>query len=340
MIKNKLLTDQKLMDRIAQDKKVRAAISRENHLWFFNIYFPHYSFYPPALFHREMFELTQRDDLRLLTIMAFRGSGKSTIMNLSYALWSVLGKFQKKFLVIASQTQNQAEGHFSSIINELKNNDRLRADLGPFEVGQDPYSVLLKNFNAKIMFIYNGQSIRGMRHGQHRIGLIILDDIEDSWSIQFERNRNATYKWFETEVMPAGDSSTTIVILGNLLDEDSFIMRIRENIKSGKMPGIFRAYPLLDDLDQILWPEKFTKEDVEQLKKSIVDETVWEKEYLLKIYKEITCIGELLDESGQNPADKKNSRSKTAVHLGKYVISAPTIELSNRELARILSKFN
>lgn len=319
----KVLDDQKLMEEIAKDQKIRTAISRKDHFWFFNIYFSHYLIYPPALFHKEMFELSQRDDLRLIAIMAFRGSGKSTIMNLSYALWSILGKFERKFVLIVSETQSQAEVHFSDILHELKTNELLSADLGPFEETREPYSVLLKNLNAKIMFVYRGQTIRGMRHGPHRPDLIIIDDIEDSWSVQSELVRDTTYEWFETEIIPAGNSDTTIVILGNLLHEDSFLMRIRENINSGKVSGIFKAYPLLDDLNQNLWLEKFTDENVKQLKKN---NSAWKKEYLLKLEKPVNTIIDLLDLTEQASLDKKNSQTKKAVHLGKYVISAPITE--------------
>jgi len=326
MKSNNLLTDSKLTEAIAKDKKIRTTISQQSHFWFFNIYFPHYLTFPTALFQLEMFELSQQDNLHLFAIMAFRGSGKSTIMNLSYTLWSILGKFQKKFIIIISQTHSQAEGHFSNILYELKNNKQLSSDLGPFEVNQDFRSIIIKNLNAKIMFTYRGQSIRGMRHGSYRPDLIILDDIEDSKSVQLELTRNITYDWFETEIIPTGDFGTTIIILGNLLHEHSFMMRVKENINTGKTPGIFRAYPLLDDLNQILWPEKFTIESIQQLKEKTNDELVWRKEYLLMIDKAKFMINDLLNTLEQDPLDEKNSQEKKTVRLGKYLISAPIID--------------
>jgi len=327
MKKSKLLTDPELMKEITKDKKIRATISRQDHFLFFNIYFPHYITDPPALFHREMFSFTQRDDLKLIAIMAFRGSGKSTIMNLSYALWSILGKFQKKFVVIVSQTRNQAEGHFSNIRYELQNNNQLRSDLGPFEISQDPYSVLLKRFNAKIMFVSRGQSIRGMRHGPYRPSLIIMDDVEDSSLVESESDRNVTYNWFETEIMPTGDSHTTIVVLGNLLHDDSFLMRIRESIKNKKLPGIFRSYPLLDDLEQILWPEKFTEKGIQELKEKINNESAWDNEYLLKFCSQRRIMmNEIIDMYEKGGLSPQKECEEKPTRLGKYVISAPIIE--------------
>ena len=43
-------------------------------------------------------------------------------------------------------------------------------------------------------------------------------------------------------------------------------------------------YPLLDENGKPLWPGKYkTKQDIEELRKKIVDEVAWSMEYLLKI---------------------------------------------------------
>ena len=58
--------------------------------------------YPFAPFHNEMFKLAEDQNIKVLVVMAFRGSAKSTILNLAYILWSILGVQQKKFVVIIS----------------------------------------------------------------------------------------------------------------------------------------------------------------------------------------------------------------------------------------------
>ena len=75
----------------------------------------HYIIYPFAQFHREMLSLTEEINLRLLVLIAFRGSGKSTLMSLSYPIWAILGVQQKKFVLIVSQTQSQARLHLANI---------------------------------------------------------------------------------------------------------------------------------------------------------------------------------------------------------------------------------
>jgi len=77
-----------------------------------------------------MFELAQDEDIKRALVIAFRDSAKSTILNTAYALWAVMGQIQKKYIVIASQTQSQARQHLKNIRTEIETNDQLRNDLG------------------------------------------------------------------------------------------------------------------------------------------------------------------------------------------------------------------
>src|SRR5581483_11119142 len=123
------LTD--LQAQLFTNKAVRSKVTTQSHQWFFSTYFASYITHESADFHREMFAITEDESQPLSVIVAFRGSGKSTIMTLSYPIWAVLGKQQKKFVLIASQTQYQARVHLTNIKRELESNDLLSNDLGP-----------------------------------------------------------------------------------------------------------------------------------------------------------------------------------------------------------------
>lgn len=317
------------LEGIVKDKSVRRAVTQKSHLLFFHVYFPHYVVHETALFQKEMLALSEEDNRKLAVIMAFRGSGKSTIMNMSYALWSVLGVQQKKFVLIVSKTQNQAKNHFLNIRRELETNKPLSQDLGPFEADETNWgmhSLTIKQAGAKIIAVCRDQSIRGIRHGSYRPDLIILDDIEDSTSMS-EEERSQTYQLFLNEVLPAGDGKTKIVVLGNLLHEDSLLMRLRKDITDGKLEGVFRGYPIQDDNDKVLWPGRFpTKESFDELKKTIPDRQVWEQEYLLQIRGdgEVRPYDSSKEKTGdyKRPWDEKKFPPRD--FMG-YVISAPVI---------------
>lgn len=276
-----------IIQQIVDDRDVRLAVTRESHLLFFHTYLGHYVKYPTADFQKDIFQITEDDSIRFAVIIAFRDSAKSTIVNLSNPIWSIIGKPQKKFVLILGQTQNQARRHLNNIKREFESNELLARELGPFEEKDGEWgsvSLEIPKFGARITAASSEQSIRGIRHGEHRPDLIILDDVEDSNSVKTLEGRNKTYDWLMSEIIPAGDRNTKIIVIGNLLHEDSLLMRLKENMEEGKLDGSYRAYPLINEAGEILWPGKFRNmEEVEELHKTISSEVAWQREIMLRI---------------------------------------------------------
>ncbi len=278
---------EKELEQIKNKRTVRRMLAKSSHFWFFSIYLGHYIKYPFAPFHSEMFALTENDDTRLAVLVAFRGSGKSTLITLSYPIWAIIGSQQKKFILILGQTQAQAKLHLANIKRELESNDLLKADIGPFEEISDEWgsnSIVISKYGARITVASTEQSIRGLRHGQHRPDLVICDDVEDLNSVKTREGRDKTFQWLVGEVLPIGDQDTKIVIVGNLLHEDSLLMRLKKGIENEKLNGKYFAYPLLDGNNTIAWPSKFQSlADVEKLRTTIGTDSAWYREYLLRI---------------------------------------------------------
>jgi len=242
--------------------------------------------HPTAGFQRELFALTERDDLEMLAVEAFRGSAKSTIMTMSLPIWAVLGRPGKKFVLLLSQTQRQSRQHFMNVRRELEGNSLLRRDLGPFQAEDDEWgsALSLPKYGARITFASAEQSIRGIRHGPHRPDLIVADDVEDVQSARTKDGRDKIARWFTGEVVPCGSESTTVVVVGNLVHEDGLLARLQEQIKKRPEGREFRRYPLLDGRGRCLWKSRFrTKSDIERLRARVGDEVAWQREYLLRI---------------------------------------------------------
>jgi hypothetical protein len=318
-----------MAEAIAKDDKLRRYVTRRSHLWFFHVFLKNHGEEDVALFQQEMFDLTE-DAHRLVAVMAFRGSGKSTIMNLSYALWAVLGIQRKKFVLIVSRTQGQSKFHFQNIKRELEDNEYLKKDMGPFKAKEYKFgmsSLTIPYLNARIVAVCREQSIRGIRHGARRPDLIICDDIEDSVAAATEEGRRATYRWLIDEVFLAGDEHTKMIILGNLLNKESLMMKLREEIRAKKLKGIFRAYPFADDEYRVLWPERFSNQEKIAELRNMTDTEGWQKEYLLRINGEDGCTFEMYD-AGKAPKEYKSSwdeKKYPARKMGPYVISAPLV---------------
>lgn len=278
---------EKELDEIKKKRLVRRTLAKNSHFWFFSIYLGHYIKYPFAPFHSEMFSVTENADIRLSVLVAFRGSGKSTLITLSYPIWAIVGSQQKKFILILSQTQSQARLHMANIKRELESNELLKADIGPFEEISDEWgsnSIVISKYGARITVASTEQSIRGLRHGEHRPDLVICDDVEDLNSVKTREGRDKTFLWLTGEVLPIGDQDTKIVIVGNLLHEDSLLMRLKKGIENEKLNGKYFAYPLLDMNNAIAWQAKFqTLVDVEKLRATIGTDSAWYREYLLRI---------------------------------------------------------
>lgn len=281
-----LITDKEL-EAIKKKRSVRRMLAKNSHKWFFSIYLSHYIGYPFAPFHSEMFQITEDVSNKFVVLVAFRGSGKSTLITLSYVIWSIVGEQQKKFVLILSQTQSQAKQLMINIRNELEGNELLKNDIGPFQETGDEKGLAtfeLSNFGARITVASAEQSIRGLRHKQHRPDLVICDDVEDLNSVKTREGRDKTYQWLTGEVLPIGDRDTKYMIIGNLLHEDSLLMRLRRNIENEVIKGKFCSYPLVDADNHVSWPEKFpTEESINELKSKIGSDSAWYREFLLKI---------------------------------------------------------
>lgn len=281
-----------IIEKILNDKKLRQSMVRRSFEFFFPIYFHSYIKYETAPFHKELFCILEDDHIKLAVIVAFRGSAKSTIITTAYVLWSILGVQERKFIVIAGRTEQKARQYLSNIKMELEQNELLKKDLGPFTEERNNLgnatAIIIKKLNVKIMITSTGQSIRGMRHGEHRPDLIILDDIEDLESVKTREGRNKTFDWLTGELIPAGESGRTrIIAVGNLLHEDSVLKRMQKKIEDGELDSlkpVYREYPIIDEQGNALWTAKYpTEASIERERQQTMDEIAWHREYLLKI---------------------------------------------------------
>ncbi len=274
-------------EKLFADQKARIEVTRKSFPWFFYIYFNHYIKYPIAPFHEDIFNNVENENIRNLVLVAFRGSAKSTIISLAYVIWSVLGDQQKKFVLLAAMTQQQARLLLNSVKAEFEDNEVLRSDLGPFKEEEDEwraYSLVLPQYGARITAVSSEQSVRGVRNRQHRPDLIIGDDLEDISSVKTREGRDKTYAWLKGELMPCGDINTRSIFIGNLLHEDSLMMRLKKDIEEGTFEGVFSMYPLVNNLGQCNWPGKYPNDAaIENERRRVGSEVAWQREYRLHI---------------------------------------------------------
>ncbi len=277
----------KTLQGILNKRKMRVALTRQSHEWFFSIYFSHYIECKSAPFHKEFFRITEDEKSKMAVIISFRGSAKSSIITTSFPLWAITGKLQKKFVILVGRTQRQARQILENVKRELENNKLLINDLGPFKQQENDlgtYSLYLPWYDAQIMAVSMEQSIRGIRHGKNRPDLIIADDIETLENIESIDNRNKVYNWVVGEILPIGQANTKVIFVGNLLHEDALLPRLKKKIQANELDADLLEVPLVDCNGNIAWPGMYPNDvAIEKKRKEIVDNIAWHREYLLLI---------------------------------------------------------
>lgn len=282
--------NKEILERILNDQVFRRALVRKSFFWFFHTYFSHYISFPTADFHKEIFNLLENQEIKTVGIVAFRGSAKSTIASLAYPIWAMIGEMSKKYVLLISQTQGLSRQILTNIKQEFETNELLIKDFGPFIEIADEWranSLVIPQFGTRITAISASESIRGLRHRQHRPDLTILDDVEDLETVKTKEGRDKSWIWFTGEVIPIGDNDTKLVCIGNMLHEDSLMMKIKQNLLDGTMNGEYREYPLIDSNRNILWKPKFpSQKEINNLKSKVPNDSAWHREYLLEIIAE------------------------------------------------------
>ena len=322
--------------KVLDDPLFRREVAKEDFSLFFKIYFTEYIKYDLAPMHNEMFEICQSDTISLALIMAFRGSGKSTIVSTAYPLWAVLGTQQKKFIVLITKTKIQAKQIMRNIRSEAENNQYLKSDLGPFVEESDEWgseAIVFDRQQAKIMVISMEQSIKGLRHKHNRPDLIILDDVEDNESVKTRDQRDKTKEKYLRDIVPLGDKNTKIIHIGNLLSNYSLIMSLKDKIEEDSTTEVFKRFPIVDELNVPYWPGKYpTYNDILIQKDKIKDEVAWHLEYMLKVMSGVHQIirPEYVQYYDQLPARQRNRYGE---FTRRYIYIGVDLAISQKDSA-------
>lgn len=278
---------EEILQNMAADKKIRHAVIKRSFLWFFIYYFSHLMVYSLADFQREIIFTAENSRIRNVAVAAFRNSAKSTIITLAFAIWSILGRHQRKYILIVSKTQDQAQEHLLRIRRALESNERLTRDLGPFQeerIGQwNLSSLYIPKFRAKIKAISLEEGIRGTVSDNDRPQVVIFDDVEDLDSVRTQESRDTANRRIFGDIIPAAATGARLFFVGNIMHPDGIFNRVSASIDAGASGKILHV-PIHDEHDNPAWPEKFpTKAAIDEERKNqlMTDWNLWAIEYLL-----------------------------------------------------------
>ena len=186
---------------------------------------------PP--FHKELARIlnivSSRDRNKRVAWAASRGHAKSAYLSNMFPVHQICYSLRKLIIVI-SETGDGSKKFIRWVSNQLKYNQKLRADFGELLFEQ-------KSRNEKAseeMFITTngimmassslGKQIRGYRNGAYRPDLIILDDLESRDSNNTPELRQKAKDWLNQDLMPAGDpDNTAVIFMGTIVHHDSLL---------------------------------------------------------------------------------------------------------------------
>lgn len=195
---------------------------------------------------------SDRKRRRQLSLIAPRGSAKSTILTFLLPIYSVCHSLEK-YILIASATLPLAKQLLSDIVEQLQNNKTLIKDY-PHAAGVGPVTnrdnVITKN-NVYLDTVGVMTSLRGRRKFGWRPTLIIFDDPERDNAKTSQLQRRKTRSWFNQALQNTGSDCTTLIVAGTVLHRDCLVCYIERN-KPTFYSSRFRAV-LTPPENEYLW---------------------------------------------------------------------------------------
>ena len=224
--------------------------------YFGRAYLPHYFIRESPAFHGELDRIWRegvmkgRDpasDAKAISraegcrraIEAPRGHAKSTTFTFKDSIHGAVYEY-KHYIIILSDSSEQAEGFLTDIKTEFEENAALKEDFGDLIGKVWKASVILLANGSKIEALGAGKKIRGRRHKQWRPDLILCDDLENDENVNTPDQRKKLRNWFYKAVSKAGDTYTDIVYIGTLLHFDALLANVANNpsYKTVKYRGV------------------------------------------------------------------------------------------------------
>ena len=255
---------------------------------------------PIPEFHKELWDLFCSKE-KYVGAAAPRGHAKSTAITHSYTLASVLFRV-RRFVVLVSDTETQAVQFLNDIKMELTDNQDLQQLFDIDKFVKFTESDVIVRFKDGTMFriLAKGseQSLRGLKWNGMRPDLIVCDDMENDELVMNKERREKFMRWIYGALIPALSPDGIMRVVGTVLHLDSFLEQImpknwdkftvREELKdySTNSKGMWKTIRWRahnDDLSEILWQERFTRENLIAIRKDYGERgipDVYSQEYL------------------------------------------------------------
>jgi len=210
----------------------------------------------------------------------------STLIGQGFVIWNILYN-KYKYIIYTSQNHSKSVQFLEPIAKEFKFNTMIKYIYGNLRLdtvkdeeadNRDREDIFDIN-NVRVQALSFEKNIRGMKYGNQRPDLIILDDIEDDQRVINPDLRHKDKNKLNKEIIPAVDAERGVIkFVGTILHHDSLLVQSLRTF-DGKIYRAceFEGEKIIDS--SILFPDLFTAERLMAIKKKI-GSTPFQSEYL------------------------------------------------------------
>jgi len=206
-----------------------------------------------------------------------RGHSKSTTVGLVFISWCLINQ-KEKYIVYISQNHSKTVQFIEPLRMEFSQNANLRwlyGDLTPKgtkdEYGRDREDCIDIN-GCRVEAVSFEKNLRGFKYGNMRPTLIIGDDIESDERVINPLLRQKDEDKLNKVILPSKDVTGRFKMIGTILHLDSLLMK-----KIKLYNGVI--YTAENDSGAILWSERFTREILNEFKRSM-GSVAYQQEFL------------------------------------------------------------
>ena len=240
---------------------------------------------PSPEFHYEVSRQLMDKSQKQINIIAPRGHAKSSIVGGVFPLYHLMFDKGPKLIVLVSRTQDHAIKLLGTIKDCMDYSSEFRSLFGYWGINSarswQKAEVELKD-GSMIICKGTGQQLRGIKHGNQRPTLIIVDDPEDENNTKTSESMEANLRWLLQSAVPSLDPKKgRIAIIGTPIHQRCMVETLKE--MKGWKNMLFKP-----DLGKkvALWEEWQPIDKLIQKKKeleSINRVSVFYREYLCEI---------------------------------------------------------
>jgi phage terminase large subunit-like protein len=243
-----------------KQRRERMLMLEANPEQWFVYYFPNYAYAAPADFHKKA---TKRvlNNLEWYEVRSWSRELAKDTRTMFELLYLVLTG-QKKFVLMVSNSYDNAVQFLEHYKAQLDSNQRITNDYGPQErFGKWTSGDFTTKKGARFLAMGAGQSPRGVKAAEVRPDAIVITDIDTDEDVRNTDIITKRWDWIEKALMGTRSISKKMLILflGNIIATDCCVVRAQQYADHVDIINI------RDENNQSSWPQKNTEAMIDRV---------------------------------------------------------------------------